>query len=144
MFEALRKYASVFMLVLMGLVMACLVADELCDAQHFAKQTAATTCMSIIAEDFDLDDDDENEAVTYTFVDDKACSSVPMLETIGQKAEGSKCSLALLRGQVRRYSPRNNLPYSHNYVILRNTESGVDLFHATFFYAIILIKLFSS
>ena len=133
MFEALRKYSSVFMLALMGLVMMCLVADEYIDTQQFANHTTISTCMAAIVEDFDLDDDDEDAAVTYTFVDDKARASIPTLETIGPKTGGSKCSQSLLRGQARRYSPRNNLSDSHNYVILSNTESGVDLFHATFF-----------
>ena len=133
MFEALRKYGSVLMLVLMGLVMVCLVADEYGDPQQLVTQTASSSCMAVVADDFDLDDDDDDEVVTHTFVEDKAWASVPMLETIGQKTERRKCSQALLRGQVRRYSPRNNLPYSHNYAFLKNTKSGVDLFHATFF-----------
>ena len=136
MFEALRKYGSIFMLVLMGLVMACFVADEYGEAQRMGKQTAASTCMAVIVDDFDLDDDDD-EMVTNTFVEDKAWASIPTLETIGQKTEGSKCSHALLRGQVRRYSPRNNFSDSHNYVILKNTKSGVDSFLATFFCSII-------
>lgn len=133
MFEALRKYGSVLMLVLMGLVMLCLVADEYGDPQQLVTQTASSSCMAVVADDFDLDDDDDDDVVTHTFVEDKARASIPMLETTSQKTEGSKCSQALLRGQVRRYSPRNNLPYSHNYAFLKNTKSGVDLFHATFF-----------
>ena len=121
------------MLVLMGLVMVCLVADEYGDSQQLVTQTASSSCMAVVADDFDLDDDDDDEVVTHTFAEDKARTSIPMLETTSQKTEGSKCSQALLRGQVRRYSPRNNLPYSHNYVILKNTKSGVDMFHATFF-----------
>jgi len=132
MFEALRKYGSVFMLVLMSMVMVCLVADEYGDPQQLLIQTASSTCMAVVADDFDLDDDDD-DVVNISFVENKAWASIPTLETIGQKAEGSKCSQALLRGQVRRYSPRNNLPYSHNYAFLKNTKSGVDLFHATFF-----------
>ena len=132
MFETLRKYGSVLMLVLMGLVMLCLVADEYGDPQQLVTQTASSSCMAVVADDFDLDDDDD-EIVTNTFIEDKAWASIPMLETIGQKTEGSKCSHALLRGQVRRYSPRNNLSDSHNYVILKNTKSGVDSFLATFF-----------
>ena len=132
MFEALRKYGSVFMLVLMSMVMVCLVADEYGDPQQLLIQTASSTCTAVVADDFDLDDDDD-EAVNISFVENKAWASIPTLETIGQKTEGSKCSQALLRGQVRRYSPRNNLPYSHNYAFLKNTKSGVDLFHATFF-----------
>ena len=132
MFEVLRKYGSVFMLVLMGMVMVCLVADEYGDSQQLVKQTATSTCMTVLADDFDLDDDDD-EIVNISFVENKAWASIPTLETIGQKTEGSKCSQALLRGQIRRYSPRNNLPYSHNYIISENTKSGVDLFHATFF-----------
>ena len=133
MFEALRKYGSVFMLILMGIVMVCLIADEYGDPQQLVTQTATSTGMAVVADDFDLDDDDNDEVVPLTFVENKTWTSIPMLETIGQKAEGSKCSQALLRGQVRRYSPRNNLPYSHNYIISENTKSGVDLFHATFF-----------
>ena len=133
MFEALRKYGSVFMLILMGIVMVCLIADEYGDPQQLVTQTATSTGMAVVADDFDLDDDDNDEVVPLTFVENKTWTSIPMLETIGQRAEGSKCSQALLRGQVRRYSPRNNLPYSHNYIISENTKSGVDLFHATFF-----------
>ena len=120
------------MLILMGMVMVCLVADEYGDSQQLVKQTATSTCMTVLADDFDLDDDDD-DVVNISFVENKAWASIPTLETIGQKAGGSKCSQALLRGQVRRYSPRNNLPYSHNYAFLKNTKSGVDLFHATFF-----------
>jgi len=120
------------MLVLMSMVMVCLVADEYGDPQQLLIQTASSTCMAVVADDFDLDDDDD-DVVNISFVENKAWASIPTLETIGQKAEGSKCSQALLRGQVRRYSPRNNLPYSHNYAFLKNTKSGVDLFHATFF-----------
>ena len=120
------------MLVLMGLVLVCLVADEYGEAQRMGKQTAASTCMAVVVDDFDLDDDDD-ELIHKSFVENKAWASIPMRETIGQKAEGSKCSKALLRGQVRRYSPRKNLRNSHNYVILKNPKSGVDSFLATFF-----------
>ncbi len=132
MFEVLRKYGSVFMLVLMSMVMVCLVADEYGDPQQLLIQTASSTCMAVVADDFDLDDDDD-EAVNISFVENKAWASIPTLETIGQKTEGGKCSQALLRGQVRRYSPRNNFSDSHNYTLLSIMKSGVDLFHATFF-----------
>ena len=132
MFEALRKYGSVFMLVLMSMVMVCLVADEYGDPQQLLIQTASSTCMAVVADDFDLDDDDD-EIVNISFVENKACTSIPALETVNQKAEGSKCSQALLRGQVRRYSPRNNLSDSYNYTLLSIMKSGVESFHATFF-----------
>ena len=130
------------MLVLMGLVMVCLVVDEYAETQQFVKQTASSTCMAAVASDFDMDDDDDDEVVAKFSVEDHTWASITPLETDGQKTEGSKCSWALLRGQVRRYSPRNNLPYSPNYVILRNIVSGVDWFHATFFvlYTLLLTK----
>lgn len=132
MFESLRKYGSVFMLILISIVIVCLVADEYGDPQQLLTQTASSTCTAVVADDFDLDDDDD-EAVNISFVENKAWTSIPTLETIGQKTEGSKYSQALLRGQVRRYSPRNNLSDSHNYTLLSIIKSGVDLFHATFF-----------
>ena len=132
MFETLRKYGSFIMLVLMSMVMVCLVADEYGDPQQLLIQTASSTCTAVVADDFDLDDDDD-EAVNISFVENKAWASILTLETIGQKTEGSKCSQALLRGQVRRYSPRNNLSDSHNYTLLSIMKSGVESFHATFF-----------
>lgn len=132
MFEALRKYGSVFMLVLMSMVMVCLVADEYGDSQQLVTQTATSTCMTVLVDDFDLDDDDD-EIVNISFAENNAWASIPTLKTVGQKTEGSKCSQALLRGQVRRYSPRNNLSDSHNYTLLSIMKSGVESFHATFF-----------
>ncbi|MBR4560487.1 MAG: hypothetical protein IKO23_01055 [Bacteroidales bacterium] len=132
MFEALRKYGYVFMLILMGLVMLCLVSDEYVDSQQFVKQPTTSTYMVVIVDDFDWDDDDD-EVVINTFVEQKVWASFPTLEAIGRKSAGNKCSQALLRGQVRRYSPRNNLSDSHNYTLLSIMKSGVDLFHATFF-----------
>ena len=121
------------MLVLMSMVLVCLVADEYLDAQQLAKQTVSSACMSVIGDDFDLDEDDDDDIVTTSFDEAKDWTSTSMLEACGQKTERSKCSMALLRGQVRRYSPRNNLSDSHNYTLLSIMKSGVDLFHATFF-----------
>ena len=120
------------MLILMGLVMLCLVSDEYVDSQQFVKQPTTSTYMVVIVDDFDWDDDDD-EVVINTFVEQKVWASFPTLEAIGRKSAGNKCSQALLRGQVRRYSPRNNLSDSHNYTLLSIMKSGVDLFHATFF-----------
>ena len=122
------------MLVLMGLVMVCLVADEYGDHQQLVTQTASSTCMTVLVDDFDLDDndDDENE-ICYHFFGNKCSTWIWAVASDVRKLEGSKCPSALLRGQVRRYSPRNNLSDSHNYTLLSIMKSGVDLFHATFF-----------
>ncbi|MBR1514828.1 MAG: hypothetical protein IJ622_11135 [Bacteroidales bacterium] len=133
MFEALRKYGTVLMLLLMGVVFVCLIADEYDDAQQLAKQAATSACMSVVADDFDWDEDDDDDFVSTSFAVAKTEAAVPMPETIGQKAERSKCSQALLRGQVRRYSPRNGIADSHNYAFLKTTESGVDFVRTTFF-----------
>lgn len=134
MFEALRKYGSVFMLVLMSMVMMCLVADEYGDSQQLVTQTATSTCMTVLADDFDLEDDDEDEDEICNYFFGNKCSTWTWaVASDVRKLEGSKCSSDLLRGQVRRYSPRNNLSDSHNYTLLSIMKSGVDLFHATFF-----------
>lgn len=82
MFEALRKYGSVFILVLMSMVMVCLVADEYGDSPQLLTQTASSTCIVVVADVFDLDDDDD-EIVNISFVENKAWTSIPTLETIG-------------------------------------------------------------
>lgn len=120
------------MLILMSMVLVCMVADEYGDAQQLVKQTTATSGMEVIADDFDCDEDDEDGMVSVSF-DDSKSAAITLPVIAGQKSAKSKCSKALLRGQTRRYSPRNNLPNSLNYVTLSAMKSGVDSFHATFF-----------
>ena len=120
------------MLVLMGLVLACLIAEEHIDAQRFVKQTTASTCMTVVADDLDLDEDDD-EVMTEIAANGKPWALVPTLGIIVKKAEKRKCSQALIRGLVRRHSPRSGLAESHNYVISETIISGGELFLATFF-----------
>ena len=126
MFEALRKYGSVFMLVLMGLVMACLVADEYGDPQQLVTQTATSTNMAVVADDFDLDDDDDEDEICNHFSESKCSTRIWIGDSVVGELGENKCPLELQRGQVRRYSPRNNLSDSHNYVITRNLQDGAD------------------
>lgn len=132
MFEAIRKYGSVVTLILMSLALICFVADEYGDSQLLSNQTYASACMAVV-DDLDLDDDDDDEDDNYLFCEDRTSESMQLIDTQCQDTEKNKCSKAMLRGQVRRYSPRNGLPNSHNYVILKNTESGAELNRATFF-----------
>ncbi len=132
MFEAIRKYCSVVTLILMSLVLVCFVADEYGDAQLLSNQTYASACMSVV-DDLDLDDDDDDDDDINLFCENGTYEPIQLIDTQCQNTEKNKCSKALLRGQVRRYSPRNDLPNSYNYVILRNTESGAELNRTTFF-----------
>lgn len=133
MFETLRKYGSVFMLLLVSALSLCLVADEVCEAQHLAKQIVGSANTSLLAEDFDFDEEDDEEAIIGLFTEAADRLAVSMRETNGQKTRKSKSPKALQRGQVRRHSPRNDLPCSQNYTLLSTTQSGVELLHATFF-----------
>ena len=133
MFETFRKYGSVFMLLLVSALSLCLVADEVCKAQHLAKQIVGSANTSLLAEDFDFDEEDDDEAIIGLFTETMDRLAASMRETNGRKTMKSKSPKALQRGQVRRHSPRNGLPCSHNYTLSSNTKSGVDLLHATFF-----------
>lgn len=138
MFETLRKYGSVFMLLLASTLFICFAAEEICDVQHWVKQDAHPSCLSFFAEDFDFDEEDDDEIIVKSSMEFDSEVAVPMLETNSPKAIGKKCPKALLRGQVRRYSPRNGLSCSHNYTFLSTMKRGVDLLHATFFVHIII------
>ena len=133
MFETFRKYGSVFMLLLVSALSLCLVADEVCEAQHLAKQIVGSANTSLLAEDFDFDEEDDDEAIIGLFTETMDRLAASMRETNGRKTMKSKSPKALQRGQVRRHSPRNDLPCSHNYTLLSTTKSGVELLHATFF-----------
>ena len=88
--------------------------------------------MTVLADDFDLDDDDDEDEICNHFFGNKCSTWIWVVASDVRKLEGNKSS-DLLRGQVRRYSPRNNLSDSHNYTLLSIMKSGVDLFHAIFF-----------
>lgn len=133
MLETLMKYGSVFMFLLVSALSLCLVADEVCEAQHLAKQIVGSANTSLLAEDFDFDEEDDDEAIIGLFTETMDRLAASMRETNGRKTMKSKSPKALQRGQVRRHSPRNDLPCSHNYTLLSTTKSGVDLLHATFF-----------
>ena len=124
MFEAIRRYCSILTLILMSVVCVSIVVDEYGDPQQLVKQTAATSGMEVIADDFDCDEEEEDGMVSVLFAEDHSTPlPAPVIKV--QKSAKSRCSKALLRGQTRRYSPRNNLPNSLNYVILRDLKSGV-------------------
>ena len=133
MLETLRKYGSVFMLLLASAFFLCFVADEICDSQHLAKQIVGSANTSLLAEDFDFDEEDDDEAIIGLFTETMDRLAASMRETNGRKTMKSKSPKALQRGQVRRHSPRNDLPCSHNYTLLSTTKSGVELLHAIFF-----------
>lgn len=101
-----------FMLILMGMVLVCLAADDYVDSQQLVKQVAGSESMAAVAVDFDLDDDDE--AVGEVFVENNGWTLFPVHETNGLKTNGSRCPKALLLGQIRRCSPRSSLPNNHN------------------------------
>ncbi|MBQ7710472.1 MAG: hypothetical protein IJT39_01430 [Bacteroidales bacterium] len=100
------------------------------------RQVAIPHNMVFLMEDLDLDeldDEDSEVAIWKQFSEDNAFANngATIFQT-GKPVE-AKCSLALLRGQVRRYSPGNSIADSHNLIHSLDTKSGVDLLHATFF-----------
>lgn len=123
------------MLILMGMVLVCLVADELTDSQHLAKQAAMSANVTIVADDIDFDDFDDNDddVIEEQSLKHQSFATIRNTSSNIKTFRERKCPLSLQRGQVRRYSPRNDLADGNNYTLLTITKSGVDLFHATFF-----------
>ena len=105
------------MLLLVSALSLCLVADEVCEAQHLAKQIVGSANTSLLAEDFDFDEEDDDEAIIGLFTGTIGRGTVSIHETSGRNTMKSKSPKALQRGQVRRHSPRNGLPCSHNYTL---------------------------
>lgn len=133
MFKACRKYGSVILLTLMSMVTVCLVVDEVGDSRQLDKQATMLTDFALMVDDIDLDEIVDDEVVFIEqILDDNAFAKICATEIAMGKAQEGKCPLALLLGQVRRYSPRSCIADSHNYTHLSITRSGVDLLHATF------------
>jgi hypothetical protein len=133
MFKLSRKYGTFIMFILMGLTFACFVADAYADTQQFALQNTVAANMTVVVDDFDLDEDDDDEVVAKFFGENKGWASLPTLESSGRKTMRSKCPMDLLRGQVRRYSPRNSLSDGHNYVLVEKYERWCGLVPHHFF-----------
>ena len=138
MFQSFQKYSSSILLILMSVVLVSLVADEMHDLQHFSKHVTASACMTMVSEDFDIEDDEEDDTAKPILVGETptiTCSA----SACTTKLSSHKRPLALQHGQVRRYAPRSGLCNNNNRTILSITYSGVDSFHATFFFAIHII-----
>lgn len=133
MFKTFRRYRSAVILVLMSMMMVGFFVDEFNDSQQYAKQTAMPLSMAVMVDDFDFGDEDENEIDESQCLRGNFCINIRTDVTDSENLAGSKCSLALLRGQVRRHSPRSSLADSHNYTLLPITKSGVDLNPCHFF-----------
>lgn len=136
MLTVLRKYGTVVILALTSIVQIGFFIDASRDAQQMDRQVAIPHNMVFLMEDLDLDeldDEDYEVAIWKQFSEDNAFANngATIFQT-GKPVE-AKCSLALLRGQVRRYSPGNSIADSHNLIHSLDTKSGVDLLHATFF-----------
>ena len=136
MLTVLRKYGTVVILALTSIVQIGFFIDASRDAQQMDRQVAIPHNMVFLMEDLDLDeldDEDSEVAIWKQFSEDNAFANngATIFQT-GKPVE-AKCSLALLRGQVRRYSPGNSIADSHNLFHSLDTKSGVDLLHATFF-----------
>lgn len=132
MHNTIRKYCSTMVLILISIVSICFIVDQFNDSQHLAKQTAMTLSMMVEDNDIDVDDDDKDDVATQSLHPE--VSPTHILSAINiKKITESKCPMALLRGQVRRYSPRNSLADSYNYTLLSALYSGVVSNHATFF-----------
>ena len=124
MIDFFRKYVSVVALILMGLFLL----DLTCTAQEdifVMEQTEILSNTSFDGDEFEGDQDS-------VFVLDGPsnglqcrCDLCPVI-TIGEEQNENLCSAALRLGQVRRYAPRKNLAYSHNYIITKNIKDGAD------------------
>ncbi len=122
MLKAIRNFGSTLMLFMVSIVLVGFVADEVADSHLLAKNAAIPVCMDLMADNVDLDEDedDENEFIANLFFGDRTCASHCLLETGCTKTDPSRRPQSLLRGQVRRYSPRKSLADSHNHTLSSN------------------------
>lgn len=135
MFETLRKYGQIYIALIFSVFMVVAISDSHFDSQDIANQAGTTMCTNLLEDDADFDEDDEY----LQFSDFEARGSnviqdVPFV--VHQSQTGRKCAKAMLLGQVRRHFPRNGIADGDNYTYLSTTNSGVDVFHATFLLSI--------
>lgn len=114
----LRKYGTVIVLALMSIVQIGFFIDASRDAQQMDRQVAIPHNMVFLMEDLDLDeldDEDYEVAICKQFSEDNVfANNCATIFQTGKPVE-AKCSLTLLRGQVRRCFPRSCIADSHNY-----------------------------
>ena len=124
MIDFFRKYVSVVALILMGLFLLDLTCTDQEDL-YVMEQTEILSNMSFDGDEFD---DDEDSAFVLNGPSDGLqcrCDFCPVF-TIGEEQNENLCSADLRLGQVRRYSPRKSLAYSHNYIVTKNIKDGAD------------------
>ena len=124
MIDFFRKYVSVVALILMGLFLLDLTTSAQEDL-YVMQQTEILSNMSFDGDEFDEDEDSEFLLNNPSEGFQSRCELCPIL-TLGDEQNENLCSAALRLGQVRRYAPRKNLAYSHNYTVMKNSKDGAD------------------
>ena len=124
MIDFFRKYVSVVALILMGLFLLDLTNTAQEDL-YVMEQTEILSNMSFDGDEFDEDEDSDFVLNGPSEALQCRCDFCPVT-SIGEEQNENLCSASLRLGQVRRYAPRKNLAYSHNYIITKNIKDGAD------------------
>ena len=114
MFRWIRKYAQVFVLILMSTFAVCLVEDEYSDMQRAVSDLRIEVCIELETEDFEWDEEVAQD-LTPPLSQGEGESSC-MLLVIGDQQSEPCVSLKLRLGLVRRYA-LNDSAQSDNYTL---------------------------
>ena len=114
-FQIIRTYAPLMLILLMSLFVVALAMDEYNDSRRIAEDLRIESCVELETEDYEWDESDLSNQPTYTGSLSAMYISLPFRE--GQGVGSVPFISAKQRlGLIRRYAPRKALAY-YNYAL---------------------------
>lgn len=116
MFQIIRQYTPMMLVVMMSLFVAALAADEYNDSRRIAEDLRVESCMELEAEDYEWDEGQVQHLTDLSPVSPKGRSSLSLREGWTEVSRTPFISDKQRLGLVRRYAPQKSIA-SHNYTL---------------------------
>lgn len=116
MFQIIRQYTPMMLMVMMSMFVAALAADEYNDSRRIAEDLRVESCMELEAEDYEWDEGQVQHLTDLSPVSPKGRSSLSLGEGWAEVSRTPFISDKQRLGLVRRYAPQKSIA-SHNYTL---------------------------
>jgi len=108
-FQIIRKYAPMMLVVMMSIFAMALAMDEYNDSRRIAEDLRIETCMELETEDYEWDEGQVQPLTDLSLVSPKGRSSLSLGEGWGEVSRAPFISDKQRLGLVRRYALRKAL-----------------------------------
>jgi len=116
MFQLIRQYTPMMLMVMMSMFAMALAIDEYSDSRRIAEDLRIESCVELETEDYEWDEGQVQHLTDLSPVSPKGRSSISLGEGWGEVSRTPFISPKQRLGLVRRYAPQESIA-SHNYTL---------------------------